>query len=269
MTDRRIAVSEVTTAEWSFERDVEAYADAEGVEGIGVWRDKLAESDLGPADARDRLDAAGLEAASLIFAGGFTDPDAFDDQVADARAAIDTAEVLGAPVLLVIAGPRLGVSAEEGDRMVAEALSTLAPDAREAGVTLALEPLHPVDATRFSSVVTIDQALDVVDGIDGVGIMFDTWNTWWDPGVAPAIDRAGESIAAVQVADWRHPSDDPRDRAPPGEGVAPLGDLVERVEATGYEGWYEVELFTESYASDRYHELLEVCVDGTREVLQR
>lgn len=267
MTERRIAVSEITTAGWSFEEDVEAYAAAEGVEGIGVWRDKLADSGLDPAAAGERLEAAGLDVASLIFAGGFTDADAFDDQVADAREAIDAAAALGAPVLLVIAGPRLGVSVAEGDRLVEEALSTLAPDARDAGVSLALEPLHPVDATRYSTVVTVDQALDIVEGIDGAGVMFDTWNAWWDPRVGDAIERAGESIAAVQVADWRHPSEDPRDRAPPGEGVAPIGDLLERVEAVGYDGWYEVELFTESYASEEYPDLVDACVAGTREIL--
>lgn len=267
MTERRIAVSEITTAGWSFAEDVEAYGETPGIEGIGVWRDKLAESDLDAPAAADRIDEAGLDVCSLIFAGGFTDPDEFDEQVADGRRAIEDAAALGAPVLLVIAGPRLDVTAAEGDRMVREALEALAPAAREAGVTLALEPLHPVDATRFSTVVRLDQALDVVDGIDGVGVLFDTWNTWWDPSVGEAIDRAGDDVAGVHVADWRHPSDAPRDRAPPGEGVAPVGDLLERVEAAGYEGWYEVELFTEQYGPDEYPTLLERCVEGARDVL--
>jgi sugar phosphate isomerase/epimerase len=267
MTDRRIAVSEITTAEWGFERDVEAYGETEGVEGIGVWRDNLAEFDGDADDAAALIEAAGLEACSLIFAGGFTDD--FDASVADAEAAIADAATLGAPVLMLLAGPRLGVDAAEGDRLVREAIEELAPTAREAGIELALEPLHPVDATRYSSVVTLSQALDVVEGIEGAGIMYDTWNTWWDPEVEAGIERAGErgNIAAVHVADWRHPSDEPRDRAVPGEGVAPLTDLLGAVEAAGYGGWYEVELFTERYAPDEYPDLLERCVDGTREVL--
>jgi sugar phosphate isomerase/epimerase len=46
-----------------------------------------------------------------------------------------------------------------------------------------------------------------------------------------------------------------------------LTDLLGAVEAAGYGGWYEVELFTEQYAPDEYPDLLERCVDGTREVL--
>lgn len=267
MSGPRIAISEITTAEWSFEEDVEAYGAAEGVEGIGVWRDKLAASELSAGAAADAIDDAGLEACSLIFAGGFTDRETFDDQVADAEAAIEDAATLGAPVLLVIGGPRLGVTAPEGDELVRAALEQLAPAARAAGVTLALEPLHPVDATRFSTVVTLEQARRLVEGLDGVGLMVDTWNVWWDPEAPDAIRRAGDDVAAVHLADWRHPSEDPRDRAPPGEGVAPIGDLVEAARAAGYAGWYEVELFTESYAPEEYPELVETCAACARDVL--
>jgi sugar phosphate isomerase/epimerase len=266
MTERRIAISEITTAEWGFEEDVERYGETDGVEGIGVWRDKLAAYDGDATDAASLIDDAGLDVCSLIFAGGFTDEDEFEASINDAEAAIEDAATLGAPVLMVLAGPRLGVGAEEGDELVREALERLAPTVREAGVELALEPLHPVDATRFSSVVTLSQALSLVDGIEGAGVMYDTWNTWWDPEVFDGIERAGDDVAAVHVADWRHPSDDPRDRAPPGEGVAPLTELLTAVEAAGYEGWYEVELFTEQYEPDEYPELLERCVAGAREV---
>lgn len=266
MTERRIAISEITTAEWDFEEDVEGYAATDGVEGIGVWRDKLAAYDGDASDAAALIESAGLDVCSLIFAGGFTDESEFDDQIADAEAAIEDAATLGAPVLMVLAGPRLGVGTDEGDRLVRDALERLAPVARDAGVELALEPLHPVDATRFSTVVTLDQALDLVEGVDGAGVMYDTWNTWWDPKVLEGIDRAGDDVAAVHVADWRHPSDQPRDRAVPGDGEAPLSELLAAVEDAGYEGWYEVELFTEQYVPDEYPDLLEGCVAGAREV---
>jgi sugar phosphate isomerase/epimerase len=267
MTERRIAISEITTVEWGFREDVEHYGATDGVEGIGVWRDKLAAFDGDASDAAAVVDDAGLDVCSLIFAGGFTDSSEFESQVADAKQAIDDAATLGAPVLMVLAGPRLGVGVDDGDQLVRDALEALAPKARDAGIELALEPLHPVDATRYSTVVTIHQALDAVEGINGAGIMYDTWNTWWDPQVWSGIERAGEDIAAVHVADWMHPNDNPRDRAVPGDGEAPLTDLLTAVEAAGYEGWYEVELFTEQYSPSEYPSLLEQCVSGAREVL--
>lgn len=267
MTNRRIAISEITTADWGFREDVEQYGRTDGVEGIGIWRDKLAAFDGDAADAAALVDDAGLDVCSLIFAGGFTDPAEFEDQIADAKQAIETTDTLGAPVLMLLAGPRLGVGVDEGDRRVRDAVETLAPVARDAGVELALEPLHPVDATRYSTVVTMRQALDIVEDIDGAGIMYDTWNTWWDPKVEAGIERAGEDIAAVHVADWMHPNDNPRDREVPGDGQAPLTDLLAAVEDAGYDGWYEVELFTEQYEPAEYPTLLDQCVAGTREVL--
>lgn len=119
-----------------------------------------------------------------------------------------------------------------------------------------------------SEVTTAEWSLEEdVEGIDGAGIMFDTWNTWWDPRVRAGIERAGDDVAAVHVADWKHPSDDPRDRVPPGEGETPLDELLGAVENAGYSGWYEVELFTEQYAPAEYPDLLERCVEGTRAVL--
>jgi sugar phosphate isomerase/epimerase len=267
MTDRRIAISEITTAEWDFRQDVSHYGETDGVEGIGIWRDKLAAFDGDAADAAALVEDAGLDVCSLIFAGGFTDASEFESQIADAKQAIEDAETLGAPVLMLLAGPRLGVDVEDGDQLVRDAVDALAPVARDAGIELALEPLHPVDATRFSTVVTIHQALDIVTGIDGAGIMYDTWNTWWDPRVRSGIERAGDDIAAVHVADWLHPSENPRDRAVPSEGEAPLTSLLTAVEAAGYEGWYEVELFTEQYDPEEYPALLDRCVAGMREVL--
>lgn len=259
----RIAISEITTAEWSFEEDVRAYSEIEGIDGIGVWRETLAASDLSPQEARSRLDDAGLTACSLIFAGGFTDD--FESAIADAREALETAAVLGAPVLLVVAGPRLGVSVSEGDRRTREALERLAPAAREAGVTLALEPIHPIKIAEYSSVVTLSQAADIVAAIDGAGLMLDIWNSWWEPDLPQEIEATAD-IAAVQIGDFRAEGA-PLDRAPPGEGIVPLAEVVSTLEDEGYDGWYEVELFTDRYEPDEYHELLERCVSGMEELL--
>lgn len=266
-SEGRIAISEVTTAGWSFTEDVRAYGNTPGVDGIGVWRDKLAASDLPAETARDRIDAAGLDACSLVYAGGFTDPDTFESDVEDAREAIRTAEILGAPAVLVVAGPRLDVTVAEGDRLVREALQRLAPSAREAGVTLGLEPIHPVRIAEYSTVVTLSQAREIVADIDAAGILLDLWNSWWEPELRRELEAASEQIAAVQVGDFRAESDEPLDRAVPGEGIVPFGELIDTLEATGYDGWYEIELFTDHYEPGEYRRLLDHCVSGVEGLL--
>lgn len=264
MTERRIAVSEVTTSEWSFEEDVRNYAAVDGVEGVAVWREKL--DGVGAERAAELLDDHGLEAASLAFEGTFTDEETFERAVDDAESALHDAATLGAPVVHLFAGPRLGVSVSGGDERVRRALEHLAPTARETGVTLALEAVHPIEVMRRSTVVTLRQAGRLVDGIDVAGVTVDTWNTWWDPEVGPSIAEVRDDVVAVQIADWRADADDPRNRAPPGEGVVPLSNLVATVEATGYEGWYEVELFTDRYGPEEYESLVRDCVAGLRNV---
>ena len=258
-----LAISEITTAEWDFSEDVAAYAEIEAVDGIGIWRDKI--ESVGVENAAAMLDEHDLEAASLTYAGGFVED--FEEAVADGKQALRDAATLGAPVLLILGGPRLGIDAAKGDRRVRDALDALAPVAEETGVTLGVEPIHPMQVTVFSTVVTLDQARELVADVPNAGVVFDTWNTWWDPEIDDAIARAGEDIAAVHVADWQHPTDDPSDRAPPGEGVAPLDGLLSTVEKTGYDDWYEIELFTERYGPDEYDSLLETCIAGTRPLL--
>lgn len=260
----RVSINEITTQRWSFAEDVEAYARLDAVQGIGVWRDKLGDTDVGQAAKRVR--DAGMTVTSLSYAGMFTQ--GIDKQIEDGRRAIEQAKALGTDTLLVIAGPRLGVDLLDGDRLTREGLEALAPDSEAAGVTLSLEPLHPMDVTKWSTVVTITQALDLIEGIRGVKLMFDTWNTWWDPEVGAGIQRTGGlGIQCIQVADWQHPADNPRDRVPPGEGVAPLSELLGMVKDAGYEGWYEVEIMSKQYGPSNYGDLLRRCVGGLRDVL--
>ena len=88
---RKIAISEITTPRWTFREDVEAYARVPGVEGIGVWRNKLA--DAGVAAAAKLLRDAGLGVSSLIFAGRFTDPAKLAARLDDTRREIGRAHV--------------------------------------------------------------------------------------------------------------------------------------------------------------------------------
>ena len=262
---REVYVSQITTAQWDFKTCVENYARTDGIDGIGVWPDKL--SEIGTKEGARLVRDAGLAVSSLVFVAGFTQD--LQGGVEEGRKAVDDAHELGTKNLLVVAGPRLGVGVEEGDRLAREGLEELSEEAGEAGVALALEALHPVDVTRFSTIVTLDQALNVTEGIPNTGVIFDTWNVWWDPGIVAATERAVGRISLVHLADWRHPDKgNPRDRAVPGEGVAPLGKLAAGVAETGYDGPYAVELFTDQYGPDEYPKLLEDCVRGVQNVLE-
>ncbi|WP_210508710.1 sugar phosphate isomerase/epimerase [Naasia sp. SYSU D00057] len=238
---------------------------AAGIESIGLWREPVAE--VGLARAARLLADSGLRFSSLCRGGFFTVADAAERRRSiDAnRRAIEETGVLagaGAPgsaaVLVLVAG-----GLPEGSRdligaraRVRDALGELEPQARASGVTLAIEALHPMYASDRAVVSTLGQALDLAQPFpaSSVGVVVDTFHIWWDPDVLTSIARAGAEgrIASYQVCDWATPL--PADvllaRHYPGDGVIDFGSLTAAVEATGYTGDIEVELFNEQIWAD-------------------
>jgi len=134
---------------------------------------------------------------------------------------------------------------------VAEALATLLPEARAAGVTLALEPLHPMTCADRSVLSTLGQALALCDALgEGTGVAVDVYHVWWDPGLPAQIARAGGRIAAFHICDWLVPTTDlVFDRGLMGDGVIDIGAIQAMVEATGYTGHAECEILSRRWWS--------------------
>ena len=257
MTHPRLSINQAIIKHATL-RDALTVTTSVGMQSIGLWREPVA--DVGLRKAAAMLSDSELRMSSYCRAGFFTavaGPER-SDSLDDNRRAIEETAVLaaaGAPgsraVLVLVAG-----GLPEGSRdligaraRVREALEELAPDAAAAGVTLAVEPLHPMYAADRAVVSTLGQSLDLVSGLDSsvAGVTVDTFHIWWDPDVLPAIARAGREgrIAAYQVCDWRAPleSDVLLSRHQPGVGVIDFETLTRAVEDTGYDGDVEVEIF--------------------------
>ena len=255
--DPRLSLNQATVRHADLATALRVTADA-GIQAIGLWREPV--NSVGLDIAARMLADSGLRFTTHCRGGFFTLPDgparvaALDDN----RRAIDETAVLsaaGAPgstaVLVLVAG-----GLPEGSRdlvgareRVRDAIGELAPHARDAGVTLALEPLHPMYASDRAVVSTLGQALDIAADFDAsaVGVAVDTFHIWWDPQVLDEIARAGRDgrIATYQVCDWKTPlpADVLLSRHYPGEGVIDFGPLTAAVIATGYDRDIEVEIF--------------------------
>ncbi|MFG1922748.1 sugar phosphate isomerase/epimerase family protein [Cryptosporangium sp. NPDC048952] len=217
-----------------------------GIEAIGVWREPL--NDSGVERGAKLVRDAGLRVSSLCR-GGFLTGDDTEAALADNRRAIDEAVALGTDTLVLVVGglpPRSRDLAGARQR-VATRIAELAPYAGEAGVRLALEPMHPIYCADRGVLSTLDQALDLAETFpeDRVAVVVDTFHVWWDPRVLPAIARAGARIAAYQVCDWITPL--PPDallaRGLPGDGHIDFRTLGAAVTEAGYRGDTEVEIF--------------------------
>jgi len=255
----RLSLNQATIKYANLDEALRATADG-GYEAIGLWREPVHE--VGLAAAARRLADSGLRLSTYCRGGFFTVPEGPERRAAidDNRRGIEETATLaaaGAPgsravFVLVAGGLPEGSNDLVGARArVAEALAELAPDAEAAGVTLAIEPLHPMYASDRAVVSTLQQALDLAAPFDPsvVGATVDTFHIWWDPEVLPQIARAGAEgrIATYQVCDWKTPlpADVLLSRHQPGDGVIDFASLTQAVEATGYAGDIEVEIFNQ------------------------
>jgi sugar phosphate isomerase/epimerase len=247
---KRLSINQVTVLpQWTLAQAIDGLA-RNGVRGISVWREKLHE--LGVAEAARKLDGEGMAVSGLCFAGLIAARDTADAAKAldDVRRAIEEAAAIKARCLVFVAGPVDPVDKDvAGARArVLERLSLLIPDARKAGVTIGLEPLHPMTCATRSVLSTVKLANDWCDALraeDVFGIAVDTYVVWWDPEIAAQIARAGKRICAFHVNDWLVDTQDIRlDRGMMGDGVIDIPSLRAMIDKAGYDGLIEVEVFS-------------------------
>ena len=255
--DPRLSINQATIKHADL-ADALSLTAAAGVQSIGLWREPVAA--VGLPLARRMVADSGLRVSSLCRGGFFTSAEgperraAIDDnrRAIEETAALTAAAAPGSAAVLVLVAGGLPAGSTDiaGARIrVAEALAELEPDARTAGVTLAIEPLHPMYAADRAVVSTLGQALDLADPFpaDSVGVVVDTFHVWWDPDVLAQIARAGASgrLASYQVCDFLTPipADALLARGMMGEGHIDFEALTRAVAAAGYAGDIEVEIF--------------------------
>jgi len=232
---------------WGLAECIEGCA-RHAIPGISPWRDVL--HAMGVAAAARQIRDAGLAVTGLCRGGMFPAPDAAGRAAAidDNLRAIEEAHTLNAACLVMVCGglPPGSKDLPGARAMMRDGLEAILPTARAAGVTLALEPLHPMTCADRSVLSTTAQALDLCDALGaGVGVALDCYHIWWDPEVAAQIARAGHRIAAFHACDWLVPTTDlVLDRGMPGDGVIDIVGLRAMVEAAGYQGFTEVELLS-------------------------
>jgi sugar phosphate isomerase/epimerase len=235
----RLSICEFTTLGASFEEDLAAYR-AAGVGGIGICEMKLGEG------AAERLRESGLRAThcipsvpSILPLPPMEGPEEPEERVEALCASVRRLAEFDPVCVVVLTGPAGG--RDDAQEIVREGIRALAAAGEAAGVPVALEPIHPTQADAISFVHTIPDALALIGG-EPVAIMLDTWHVS-DPGmIEPFVDE----IAGVHVSDRREPTRSHFDRVLPGDGVLDLPAVFRTLKAGGYDGWYDVEIFSDN-----------------------
>ena len=259
-----LSINLATLRAWDLRQAVDGCL-RHGVTAVAPWRDQV--QALGLDEAARLVRDAGLRVTGLCRGGMF--PAATEEgrraAIDENRRAVEEAAALRADCLVLVAGglPEGSRDLEGARLMVLDGLAEILPEARAAGVPLAIEPLHPMYAADRCCVNTLAQALDLCERLgDGVGVAIDVYHVWWDPDLARQMSRAGPRILAHHVCDWLVPTRDLLlDRGMMGDGVIDLRGFRRMIEAADYFGPQEVEIFSaENWWKRDPDEVIETCI---------
>jgi sugar phosphate isomerase/epimerase len=264
----RFSINQMTVKQLSIPELAEACGEL-GVRNVGLWREPVRA--YGVEETAKVVRDAGLTVTTLCRGGFLTaiDPAQRAAALADNRRAVDEAAALGTDVLVLVSG---GLPAGSRDlrgarERIADALAELGPYAERHGVKLAVEPLHPMYAADRCVVSTLAQALDLAERFPAhqVGVTVDTYHIWWDDTAPEQIARAGAGgrIHTFQLADWTTPLPEGvlNGRGQIGDGSIDMREWKGYVEAAGYTGPIEVELFNDGLWARDGREVLAETAD--------
>lgn len=247
----KLCVHTLTTKAWSLKECVENYS-AAGIHGITIWRNVLEGQNL--KECKQILDDHGMVVPGVARGGFFPSVNSNKRQEAidDNLLAIEQSAAVGAPVLVLVCGADGNQSLEKSRQQIKKGILNILPVAKAAGVKLAIEPLHPMYAGDRSAINTLAQANDIAEEINSefVGIAIDVYHLWWDNNLQLEIKRCGKNgnLLAFHVCDWNVPTIDfLNDRGLMGDGCINIKQIRGWVEETGFNGYNEVEIFSDKY----------------------
>ena len=257
----KLCVHTLTTKPWNLKQCVENYS-AAGIHGITIWRNVLENQNL--RDAKSLLDDYGMKVISVARGGFFPSVEKEKRQAAidDNLFCIEQAEAVRAPVIVLVCGADGRQSLEKSREQIKEGIIKILPEAKAAGVKLAIEPLHPMYAGDRSAINTLAQANQMAEEINSefVGIAVDVYHLWWDNNLQNEIKRCGKNgnLLAFHICDWNVPTVDfLNDRGLMGDGCINVREIRGWVEETGFSGYNEVEIFSNKYWATNQNEYLE------------
>ncbi len=257
----KFCVHTLTTKPWNIRQCIENF-NAAGIGAITIWRNVLEGQNL--QLVKRMLSDYGMKVVSVARGGFFpsVEKNKREEAIMDNLVAIEQAEAVGAPLLVLVCGADGRQSLEASREQIKEGILRILPEAKSAGVKLAIEPLHPMYAGDRSAVNTMAQANQMTEEINDpfVGVAVDVYHLWWDNTLQQEIIRCGRNkkLFAFHVCDWKVPTVDfLNDRGLMGEGCINIPEIRGWMENAGFNGYNEVEIFSDKYWAMDQKEYLE------------
>jgi sugar phosphate isomerase/epimerase len=258
VTPPRISVSQITTLTSSFADDIRNYT-AAGLDGIGIWEMKLLDD-----QALEQFEASGLESAAAIplipsilplpLLGGPDDP---AERIDAFCASLHRLAPFRPSGVVCLTGTGMGRDRDAARETVVAGLRTVAAEAESLGLKIGLEPYQREGGDEWTIVSSIPEAVELIRDAGeppALGIQFDVWHLWNTPDLESDIEREIGRFVGVHVSDSREPTRGWADRVLPGDGEADVGRILAALDRAGWDGLYDVEIFSDNGIFGAAHE---------------
>lgn len=262
----KLCIHTITTKSLSFTEACNAYS-RRNIQGITIWRDAV--ENIPAAEVRKILEDHNLNLVSYCRGGFFPDPDSSKRKLAigDNLKMIEEAEAIKAPLIVLVCGAHPGQSLEVSRDQIRKGIEAILPASSDAGIKLAIEPLHPMYADERSAINTLEQANELTEEFNSpfLGVALDVYHVWWDPDLKNQIMRCGKSknLFAFHICDWLTPTVHfLLDRGLMGEGCINIKQIRSWVEEAGFDGFHEVEIFSERWWGINQKEFLDKIINS-------
>lgn len=265
----KVAVHTFTNKPWNLADCIANYQRV-GIPAMSVWRNLIdpAEGGIGILEATKRIKDSGLAVPALVRGGFFADPTQAGRQTAIDlnRGYLDEAAAIGAEMVVLVVGAVPGQALETSRAQVRDGIAALLGHADAVGVNLAIEPLHPMYAADKSCVNRMAEARQICEDLDHprVGIAADLYHIWWDPDVEAELTIAAETnrLFGFHICDWRiNTRHLLTDRGLMGDGCIDIGHYRRLVQSLGFDGYHEIEVFSEEYWAWDQQEYLKLILE--------
>jgi sugar phosphate isomerase/epimerase len=196
---------------------------------------------IGAAAARRLFGDAGLEIATLTHrAFAFSGPAEMVAARERLARTIDIAAEIGARSIIMTTGGRGDLPWRDAAQRFAEGVAPCAELAREAGISLGIEPTSHLYAD-VSIAHRLSDCLQIARTA-GISVMIDLFACWFDADIDAALADGAASAALVQVSDYCYGDRGLPCRAVPGDGVIPLASMIPAIVTSGFRGYFDLEI---------------------------
>lgn len=250
----KLSLSQLGFPHTALQEDLDI-AKALTLDGIGLIGGKTDDTDR--ELTKKQLQAANLQAAVCapkLFSilpqpnvARFPGPQEPTKRIEAIASGIRRLSIFTPAVICCVTGPAGDHAEDQARAIVVDALRELGRVAAETGTRIGLEPMREEVRGDWTIVASLKETLSLLDevGHDSVGILFDIWHMWDSAEVERDLPAAMERVIGVQVADYRNPTRGPRDRVVAGDGIADVAKFIRTFRESGYDGWYDLEVFSD------------------------